>query len=54
MVTGWLGDVGEDKLGLWNGHTHTIVYEIDNQQGPTVYNRELYSIVCNDLYGKRI
>ena len=36
MVTRWLGDVGEDKLGLWNGHTHIIVYEIDNQQGPTV------------------
>ena len=54
MVTRWLGDVGEDKLGLWNGHTHTTVYEIDNQQGPTVYHRELYSIVSNDLYGKRI
>ena len=54
MVTRWLGDVGKDKLGRWNGHTHTTVYEIDNQQGPTLYHTELYSIVCNDLYGKRI
>ena len=54
MVTRWLGDVGEGKLGRWYGHTHTTVYEIDNQQGPTLYHRELYSIVCNDLYGKRI
>ena len=52
MVTRWLGDVGKDKLGRWNGHTHTTVYEIDNQQAPTVYHSELYSIVCNNLYGK--
>ena len=45
---------GEDKLGRWNGHTHTTVYEIDNQQGPTLDHTELYSIICNDLYGKRI
>ena len=28
--------------------------KIDNQQGPTVQHRELYSVLCNDLYGKRI
>ena len=27
---------------------------MDNQQGPTVQHRELYSIFCNDLNGKRI
>ena len=27
---------------------------IDNQQRPTVYHKELYSVFCNNLYGKRI
>ena len=27
---------------------------LDNQQGPTVQHRELYSIFCNNLNGKRI
>ena len=35
-------------------HTHTLLYKLDNQQGPNVQHRELYSIFCNDLYGKRI
>ena len=26
-----------------------LVYKIDNQQGPTVEHRELYSISCNNL-----
>ena len=28
--------VGRDKLGVWNSQIHTTIYEIDNQQGPTV------------------
>ena len=33
--------------------THTItVYKVDNQQGPTVQHRELYSVFCNNPYGK--
>ena len=31
---------------------HTTIYKIDSQQGPTVYQREFYSIFCNNLYGK--
>ena len=27
---------GRDKLGVWDEHTHTTIYKIDNQQGPTV------------------
>ena len=27
---------GEDKLGVWDYHTHTTIYKIDKQQGPTV------------------
>ena len=43
-----------DKLRAWGEHTQTTVYKTDNQQGPTIQHRELYSIVCNDLDGKRI
>ena len=31
------GKVGRrDKLGVWDSHIHSTIYEIDNQQGPTV------------------
>ena len=38
-----------DKLGAWDWQIYTTIHRIDNQQGPTVYHRELYSISCNDL-----
>ena len=25
---------GRDKSGVWDEHTHTTTYKIDNQQGP--------------------
>ena len=28
--------VGRDKSGAWDEHTHTTIYKIGNQQGPTV------------------
>ena len=28
---------------------HTNIYEIDDQQGYTIYHRELYSMSCNNL-----
>ena len=31
---------------------HTTVYKIDKQQGPTVPHKDLYSLSCNNLYGK--
>ena len=27
---------GRVKAGAWDEHTHTTIYKIDNQQGPTV------------------
>ena len=45
---------GRDKLGVWDYHIHTTTYKIGNQQGPTVYHGELYSIFCINLYNKRI
>ena len=47
------GSWGDDS-GAWDEHTHTIIYKIDNQQGPTVQHRELYSVSCDNLYEKRI
>ena len=43
------GEGGRDKLGVWDEQIHTTAYKIDNQQGPTVQHRELYSIPCNNL-----
>ena len=44
----------KDKSGVWDEHTHTPIYKIDNQQGLTVWNKELYSMFCDNLYEKRI
>ena len=45
---------GRNKLGVRDQHVHSTKYKIDNQQGPTVQHRELYSILCDNLYEKRI
>ena len=37
-----------DKLGVWDQQIHPTIYKIDKQQGPTVQQRELYSISCNN------
>ena len=39
---GWVG-------GGWDLHLHTTVYKIVNQQGPTVYHRELYAMKFNNI-----
>ena len=31
-----LGGVVSDRLGVWDGHVHSVIFKIDNQQGPTV------------------
>ena len=45
---------GRDRLEVWDSHVHTAIFKIDNQQVPTVLHRELCSILCNKLNGKRI
>ena len=30
------GEVGRDSRGVWDGHAHTAMFNMDNQQGPTV------------------
>ena len=35
--------VGGKRQGIWNGHVHTAICKMDNQQGPTIYHIELCS-----------
>ena len=42
-------DGGRDSQGVWDGHGHMAVFNMENQQGPAVQHRELCSILCNDL-----
>ena len=53
--------MGFSRQEYWSGltcpprgeHIYTTICKTDNQQGPTIY-RELCSIFCNNLQGKRI
>ena len=27
---------GSDSQGVWDGHVHTVIFEMDNQQGSMV------------------
>ena len=49
-----VGKKGCNKLGDWHWHIYTTMYKLDNQWEPTLYHRELYSVVCGDLNGKEI
>ena len=35
------------------GIIHTITYQIDSPQGPTVQHRKVYSIPCNSQHGRK-
>ena len=35
-----------------DGHVYTAVIKMDNHQGPTVWQRELCSMLCGSLDGK--
>ena len=45
----WLHKGGRDSQGVWDGHGHTAVFNMENQQGPAGQHRELCSILCNNL-----
>ena len=34
-------DGGRDSQGVWDGHGHTAVFNMENQQGPAVQHRGL-------------
>ena len=45
---------GRESEGVWDWHVHTVVFKMNNQQGPTVQHRELCSMLFNNLRGKEI
>ena len=45
-------DGGKDSECIWDGHEHTAIFKMDNQQGPTVQHRELCSTLCGNLDGR--
>ena len=45
---------GRDSYGVWDGHVHTAIFKMDNQQGPTVLHRELGSVLCASLDGRGV
>ena len=47
---GW----GERESGSLGSHVHSVMFRVNNQQGPTVQHRELCLVLCNNLNGKRI
>ena len=41
----WLGvGEGEDSKGVWDGHVHTAVFKMDNQQGPPATQGALLNV----------
>ena len=48
MVPRWGRTGGRDSQGVWDGHGHTAVFNMENQQGLAGQHRELCSILCND------
>ena len=41
-----------DSEGVWDGHVHTAVFKMSNQQGPAVQHRELCSELRGSLDGR--
>ena len=45
---------GKYGLGVWGWHMCTIENGMDGQRGSAVLHRELYTVFCDNLYGKTI
>ena len=46
-------DGGRDSQGVWDGHGHAV-FTVENQQGPAVHHRELYSTSCGSRDGRGV
>ena len=44
MVAGGEG-WGRDNYGVWDGYVHTVIFKIDNQQGPTIAHGTLFNVI---------
>ena len=51
---GCLPKMGREGQGVWDGHVHTAVLKMDNQQGHTAQHMELCSMICSSLDGKGV
>ena len=40
---------GRDSLELWESRVHTVIFKMDNQQGPILQHMELCSMLCASL-----
>ena len=47
-------DGGRDSWGIWDQCVHTLILKMDNQQGPTVQQRELCSLLPGSLDGRGV
>ena len=45
---------GRESQGVWNGHVHTAIFGMDNQQGPTVQHRGICSMLCGNQDGRGV
>ena len=45
---------GRDCHGAWKGLVHTDIFKMDSQQGPTVWHREICSLLCSSLDGRKV
>ena len=45
---------GRDSWGVWDGHVHTAIFKMDNQQGPTAWHREVCSMLYGSLEGRGV
>ena len=43
-----------DVQGVWDGHVHTAVFKMEDQQGPTVEHKELCSVLYGSLHGRGV
>ena len=37
--------VGRDGQGVWDGYVHTAIFKTDNQQGLTIWHKELCAVL---------
>ena len=40
--------------GLWEGHVHTAIFKMANQQGPSTYYIKFCSMLCASLDGRGV
>ena len=57
VITLWFPggmDGGRDSQGVWDGHEHTAVFNMESQQGAAGQHRGLCSVSCGSLDGRGV